>query len=183
MKIACAPSQRRNDFCCRTVAHAHPDNFRRRSGDKAQLAEIPILGIYDEAVFDCEVPDGAIIGLRHTDIDNMRRVGRVPRRGVGAEVIAVPVRVGRFLRNGKVTAEKIVEWAASGTASRVAGLDILAIQNTTSFRGDGPGNSFAGHATIAVEPEQGALPGLVDARIIERHGGGSRPRDGPCARP
>ena len=81
------------------------------------------------------------------------------------------VRIGRFLRNDKVTVEKIVEQAASGTASRVDGLDVLAIQDTTSFRDDGLGNSLVGHVTIAVEGEHGALLGLVDARIIERHGG------------
>ena len=81
------------------------------------------------------------------------------------------MRIGRFLRNDKVTVEKIVEQAAAGTASRVAGLDVLAIRDTTSFRDDGRGNSLVGHATIAVEGEHGALLGLVDARIIERHGG------------
>ena len=70
-----------------------------------------------------------------------------------------------------MTVEKIVEQAAAGTASRVAGLDVLAIRDTTSFRDDGRGNSLVGHATIAVEGEHGALLGLVDARIIERHGG------------
>ena len=84
------------------------------------------------------------------------------------------VRIGRFLRNDKVTVEKIVDRAAAGTASRVAGLDVLAIQDTTSFRDDGLGNSLVGHATIAVEGEQGALLGLVDARVIERHGGGGK---------
>ena len=81
------------------------------------------------------------------------------------------VRIGRFLRNDKVTVEKIVEQAASGTALRVDGLDVLAIQDTTSFRDDGLGNSLVGHVTIAVEGEHGALLGLADARIIERHGG------------
>ncbi|MCY4589629.1 MAG: hypothetical protein OXE86_03485, partial [Alphaproteobacteria bacterium] len=50
-----------------------------------------------------------------------------------------------------------------GTASRVEGLHVLAIQDTTSFRDDGLGNSLVGHATIAVEGEHGALLGLVDA--------------------
>ena len=84
------------------------------------------------------------------------------------------VRIGRFLRHDKVTVEKIVDRAAAGTASRVAGLDVLAIQDTTSFRDDGLGNSLVGHVTIAVEGEQGALLGLVDARVIERHGGGGK---------
>ena len=118
-----------------------------------------------------------------------RRVDRVHRflhdrlvrqgpRGISVRRLggsrAGEVRIGRFLRNGKVTVEKIVARAASGTASRVAGLDVLAIQDTTSFRDDGLGNSLVGHATIAVEAEQGALLGLVDARVIERHGGGGK---------
>ena len=93
------------------------------------------------------------------------------------------VRIGRFLRNDKVTVEKIVDRAAAGTASRVAGLDVLAIQDTTSFRDDGLGSSLVGHVTIAVEGEQGALLGLVDARVIERHGGGGQRREEPrCLR-
>ena len=84
------------------------------------------------------------------------------------------MRIGRFLRHDKVTVEKIVDRAAAGTASRVAGLDVLAIQDTTGFRDDGLGNSLVGHVTIAVEGEQGALLGLVDARVIERHGGGGK---------
>ena len=88
------------------------------------------------------------------------------------------VRIGRFLRNDKVTVEKIVAQAAAGTASRVDGLHVLAIQDTTSFRDDGLGNSLVGHATIAVEGEHGALLGLVDARIIERHGGGGKAAKG-----
>ena len=80
------------------------------------------------------------------------------------------VRIGRFLRNGEVTVEKIVEQAAAGTASRIDGLHILAIQDTTSFRDDGSGNSLVGHATIAVEAEHGALLGMVDTRIIQRDG-------------
>ena len=82
------------------------------------------------------------------------------------------VRIGRFLRHDKATVEKIVDRA--GTASRVAGLDVPAIRDRTGFRDDGLGNSLVGHAAIAVEGEQGALPGLVDARVIERHGGGSK---------
>ena len=86
------------------------------------------------------------------------------------------VRIGRFLRNGKLTVEKIVERAASGTASRVSGLDVLVTQDTTGFRADGSGNSFMGDATIAVEAEQSALLALVDAQLIERHGGGAKGR-------
>ncbi len=54
-------------------------------------------------------------------------------------------------------------------------MHILAIQDTTSFRDDGSGNSINGHVTIAVEAEQGALLGLVDTQLIERSGGGKKP--------
>jgi len=85
------------------------------------------------------------------------------------------VRVGRLLKNGKVTVKKIVEKAAHDTAARVDGLHILAIQDTTSFRDDGSGNSLVGHVTIAVEAERGPLLGLVDTQLIERSGGGAKP--------
>ena len=84
------------------------------------------------------------------------------------------VRIGRFLRNDKVTVAKIVEQAALGTASRVDGLHVLSIQDTTSFRDDGSGNSLVGHATIAVEAGSGALLGLIDTQILERFGGGGK---------
>ena len=97
----------------------------------------------------------------------------VGMRSVGGNR-AGEVRIGRFLRNEKVTVEKIVEQALLDTASRVDGLHILAIQDTTSFRDDGSGNSLVGHSTIAVEAEHGALLGLIDAQIIERSGSGER---------
>ena len=120
----------------------------------------------------------AFFGDRRVDRFLHDRLVRHGPRGLSVRRLggsrAGEVRIGRFLRNGKVTVEKIVERAAAGTASRVAGLDVLAIQDTTSFRDDGLGNSLVGHATIAVEAEQGALLGLVDARVIARHGGGGK---------
>ena len=78
------------------------------------------------------------------------------------------IRIGRFLRNERVTEDRIIEPVAAATSSRVGGLHVLSIQDTTSFRDDGRGNSLVGHATIAVEAEQGTLLGLLDARLIER---------------
>ena len=49
-----------------------------------------------------------------------------------------------------VTLEKVIEKARNSTSNRVDGLHILAIQDTTSLRDDGLGNSLFGHATIAV---------------------------------
>lgn len=88
------------------------------------------------------------------------------------------IRIGRFLRNGKVTEDRIIEPVAAATSSRVGGLHVLSIQDTTSFRDDGRGNSLVGHATIAVEAEQGALLGLLDAELIERREDDPEPAPG-----
>ena len=88
---------------------------------------------------------------------------------------ATEVRFGRFLRNKKVTEEKLIEKARKDTSGRVDSLHILAIQDTTTFRDDGSGNSILGHATIAVEAEQGALLGAVDMQLLEHFGGGKKP--------
>ena len=108
--------------------------------------------------------------------DRLVRIGPrgISARGVGGNR-AGEVRIGRFLRNRKVTVDKIVEKAVCDTAARVDNQHILAIQDTTSFRDDGSGNSLVGHATIAVEAEQGTMLGLVDMHLIERSGGGKTP--------
>ena len=93
-----------------------------------------------------------------------RRVKRWLRgisvRSVGGSR-ACEARIGRFLRNDKVTVGKNVELAAFGTVSRVDGLNVLSIQGTTGFRDDGSVNGLVGHATIAVEAGSDALPGSV----------------------
>ena len=91
------------------------------------------------------------------------------------------VRIGRFLRNDKVTVAKIVVQAALGTASRVDGLHVLSIQDMTSFRDDGSGNRLVGHATIAVEAESGALLGRIAPQILERFGSGGEAAEAPGA--
>ena len=78
------------------------------------------------------------------------------------------IRIGRFLRNGKVSEDRIIGPVAVATPSHVGGLHVLSIRDTTGFRYDGRGNGLVGHATMAVEAEQGTLPGLPDAGLIER---------------
>ena len=60
------------------------------------------------------------------------RLVKLGPRGISVRSVggnrAGEVRIGRFLRNEKVTVEKIVEQALLDTASRVDGLHILAIQ-------------------------------------------------------
>ena len=109
-------------------------------------------------------------------LDRLVEVG--PRglsvRGVGGHRTG-EVRLGRFLRNEKVTVNKIVDKAAMSTSGRVDGWHILAIPDPTSFRDDGSGHGLVGPATIAVEAEQGTLLGAVDRPRIDRSGGGPKP--------
>jgi hypothetical protein len=91
-------------------------------------------------------------------------------RGLGGDR-AGEIRLGRFLRNPKVSVSEIVAAAAAGTARRVAGRHVVAIQDTTSLRDDGGRHSIQAHPTIAVDAETGALLGLVHAEILVRAGG------------
>ena len=97
----------------------------------------------------------------------------------------------RFLRNGSVTAVEMASCAAEKTAACVVGRDVVAIQDTTELvlggrkaraNGFGPvgkGGALGGlllHPVLAVEAGTGALLGLVDAKIWNRHGGRAAPR-------
>lgn len=103
------------------------------------------------------------------------RLVTVGQRGVSVRSVggsrAGEMRITRFLRNGKVTVEEIFAAAAAGTAGRVVGRHVLAIQDTTSLRDDGAGHSLMAHATIAVEAESGALLGLAHGELLSRVGG------------
>jgi hypothetical protein len=99
----------------------------------------------------------------------------------------------RFLRNPAVTASGISSHAAAGTASRVAGREVVAIHDTSEValggrraraNGYGPlgkGGAVRGlllHAVLAVDAATGALLGLVDAKVWNRTGGKVEPRRG-----
>ena len=88
------------------------------------------------------------------------------------------IRMGRFLRNGKVTEDRIMAPAAVATSSRGGGLHVLSIPETTSFRDDGRGHGLVGHATLAVAAEQGTLLGLLDAQLMERREEDPKPAPG-----
>ena len=92
----------------------------------------------------------------------------------------------RFLHNPSVTAREIAEHAGEQTALRVAGRDILEIQDTSELalggrrkkkQGYGPvgkGGALRGlllHAVLAVDAENGGVVGLVDADVTNRTGG------------
>ena len=91
----------------------------------------------------------------------------IPVRRLGGNQ-AGEIHIGRFFRTGKVTEDRIIEPVAAATSSRVGGLHVLSIQDTTRFRDDGRGNGLVGHATIAVKAEQGTLLGILVAQLIER---------------
>lgn len=93
----------------------------------------------------------------------------------------------RWLRNNSVTVGEMASYASEGTALRVAGRDVVAIQDTSELalggrrkrdQGYGPvcgGGAVGGvllHAVLAVEVGTGALLGLVDAQVWNRTGGG-----------
>jgi hypothetical protein len=101
------------------------------------------------------------------------------------------MRFTRFLRNPAVTAGEMVCHAGDGTAARVAGRDIIVVQDTSELalggrraraNGYGPvgkGGALGGlllHAAVALEIGTGALLGLADARIWNRDKGAVTPR-------
>lgn len=69
----------------------------------------------------------------------------------------------------------MIATACSGTAERVGGLHVLAIQDTTSLRDDGNRQSIQAHPTIGVDAESGAVLGLVHADILLRKSDGTKP--------
>jgi hypothetical protein len=104
---------------------------------------------------------------------------------------AKEIQFTRFLRNGSVSPVEMAAHAAEGTASRVAGRDVVVIQDTSELvlgcrraraNGYGPvgkGGVLSGlllHAVLAVEVETGAVLGLVDAQVRNRTGNKLKPR-------
>jgi len=92
----------------------------------------------------------------------------------------------RFLRNAAVTPAEMAAHAGEATAKRVAGRDVIVIQDTSELalggrraraNGYGPvgkGGALGGlllHAVLAVEAGTGALLGLVDFKVWNRKGG------------
>lgn len=99
----------------------------------------------------------------------------------------------RFLYNPSVTATEMVAHAAERTAARVAGRDVVVIQDTSELalggrraraNGYGPvgkGGNLRGlllHAVLAVDGDTGGVIGLVDAPVWNRRGGKAEPRRG-----
>jgi len=80
------------------------------------------------------------------------------------------VRLTRLLRNEDVTPQEMLRTAAERTAQRCVGRHVLAIQDTTVLRSTGGGGEYL-HVVLAVEAEEGAILGPIDARFLERSQG------------
>jgi hypothetical protein len=103
-----------------------------------------------------------------------------------ARTRAREIQFTRFLRNRSVTATKMASHAAELTADRVAGRDVVVIQDTSELAlggrrakasGYGPvgkGGALRGlllHAVLAVDAGTGGVIGLVAAKVWNRKGG------------
>jgi hypothetical protein len=101
------------------------------------------------------------------------------------------VQFWRFLQNESVTTGEMVCEAATRTATRMAGRDIVVVQDTSELamggrraraNGYGPvgkGGGLGGvllHAALAIEAGTGAVLGLVDAQVWNRDKGAVAPR-------
>lgn len=76
----------------------------------------------------------------------------------------------RFLRNPLVTTQEMLAEAARRTSERCQGRDILVIQDTTVVRSAGGGGDYL-HAAIALDVDDGAIVGAVEARYLSRQSG------------
>jgi Transposase DDE domain len=104
---------------------------------------------------------------------------------------ALEVRFNRFLGNGKVTTERIIESWSEGTVAAVTGRHVLAIQdtsqihfNTTSQRRRGLGEIGKGnhhgvllHPLLAVDANNGDCLGLLSGEVWTREGRRTVPHD------
>lgn len=119
----------------------------------------------------------------------MARPGSCIRRLGG--VRAREMQFTRFLRNGAVTAAEMARHAGALTAQRVAGREVVAIQDTSELvlggrRARAAGYGVVGkggatrglllHPVLAVDAGNGALLGLVSMQVWNRPKGVAKPR-------
>jgi len=80
------------------------------------------------------------------------------------------IRLTRFLRNEAVSIEEMASAAAVRTAPLCTDRHVLAIQDTTVVQSKGGGGLYL-HPVVAVDGEDGAILGLIDASFLRRDKG------------
>jgi len=114
-------------------------------------------------------------------VERVAAVGTLVVRRVGT-TRAGEKAIHRFLSSPYVSADRIVETVAAGTAATCVGRHVLVVQDTTEINfagreqkrrgfgptGDGKTPGFFIHPVIAVDVETEAVVGLVDAAIWTR---------------
>lgn len=163
-----------------------------------------LFGLRGSLRTDSLVEAGLYAGHLHVDRDWTGAIWRSPPRKRGALLHAALVRrpcsrirrlagnraremqFTRFLRNERVGVEEMASHAAARTALRVAGREIIVVQDNSELiiggrrakaNGYGPVGKGGGtrglllHAALALDAENGALLGLVDAQVWNRDKG------------
>lgn len=111
----------------------------------------------------------------------MARMQKVSLRALGKNR-AGEMRLGRFLRNPKVTVKELMEGVCAGIGERAEGRHVLAIQDTSELNfqahaervkglgtvGNGEDVGFFIHPTLVVDAEEGSCLGLGDVRVWHR---------------
>lgn len=85
------------------------------------------------------------------------------------------IRLTRFLRNPAVTSAEMLLEAKCRLSERCAGRRVLAIQDTTVVRSSGGGGDYL-HVVLAVDADDGAILGLIDACFLSRSSGRKQTR-------
>ena len=114
--------------------------------------------------------------MRPSFVGLVRAFGGLREPSTGSSVHA-------FLRNDRVSVAEMASHAASRTAERVAGREIIVVQDTSELilggrrakaNGYGPVGKGGGtrgllvHAALALDADNDALLGLVDAQVWNR---------------
>lgn len=116
-------------------------------------------------------------------MDRIVATGSLVLRSVGGDR-AGEIACHRFLDNGRVDASAIVDELSSRTSAACSGRRVVAVQDTTEVNfsgrergrrglgpaGDGKALGFFIHPVVAVDAEDEAVLGLVDAEIWTRDG-------------
>ena len=133
-------------------------------------------------MFSCAFGDIRLSRRAEVLFERIVSTGSVVLRRIGGDR-AGEIAAHRFLDNGSVNAQAIFDTLSARTIEVCKGRTVLAVQDTTEINfagrdasrhglGEAGGDKSVGffiHSLIAVDADDGAVVGLVDARIWTRH--------------